>query len=159
LGGLSSEPPAQTAPSRRAGSREGVRFAALVRQHLSDDVGGRAKPVQANPPTLPRQPERTVTDKARAHERCDVGGVSQRLRQREDEIGGGHGVLGESSVTVEAGEPRLGAKVLLAAHAVLATPAGGSQPGYADAATGQWLLDALPDRLHDAHDLVAGDAG
>jgi len=68
-------------------------------------------------------------------------------------------LVGEAAVDLVTREARLSAEVLPPARAEAARPAGPAQPRHADTPPEGQPLDAGPDRLDHADDLVPGDHG
>jgi hypothetical protein len=162
-GGCSSEPPAHTAPSERAnscaarspGPGEGEDLPALVARHLRDDVGGRAKAVNADSPTLASEAQGAVADQPGAQQRRGRD-IIEFGRDRETVALVGDGQLGIAAIDLVAGETGPVAQIFAAAAAVLADTAGPAEPWHADPVADREAF-GIGSLFHDgADDFVAG---
>src|SRR5215212_2533952 len=139
-----------------ARARKGVDLAALPATHLRDDVRRGAETVDSDPFPVARRDERAPADQARTHERRRGDRVVVAY-QLEDIGRVRNGELRKAAVARVAREQRIVAEVLVTRGAVGALPAGVAEPGNADALARREPLRPSPERIDDAHDLVAGD--
>ena len=113
-GGMSSEPPAQTAPSERAkfcaggiaGAGEGIDAPALPGRDLGQNMGGGAEAVEAERRPLPGHAVTAPADQAGAQERRRLRGIDG-FRQRKAEARVGDRVRRVAAVAGIAGEQRI----------------------------------------------------
>ena len=131
--------------------REREYLAALVGRRLADHVGGRPKPVQAEPGRVAGQLERAVADQPAAQER---GGllVGELVRKGQAVALVGDGPLGVAAVDIAAGEARVQAEVLAVRRAEAAGAVGPAEPGHADSSA---VLGAADDLVSE-HDRELG---
>lgn len=120
---------------RRGASRlvpgEGIDLPAEKNGRLGDEVRRRAEPVHADAPRTPGKREGAVADEPGAEERRGLP-VAESRRERKAELLVGNRIFGKAAVNRVPGELRRVAEILAAARAVVAHPAGGTEPGHAD---------------------------
>ena len=138
----------------RAGERENP--PALMAGHLSDDVGGGAKPVDADRTRLAGHAQTAVADQPGAHQRrclnIAVSGVDRKAIALV-----GDGQLGIAAIDLIAGKTRAVAQILTAAAAIVANPAGPAEPRHPDPVADREAVDFRPLLDNRADDLVAED--
>ena len=167
-GGVSSEPPAQTAPSFSgevlaagvASPGEGEHGVALFRRHLRQDVGGRAEAVKAQildaPGAAQRDLERAPADQPGAEQRRQRGGVPLfAKREGEARVRDAMGCV--AAIAGIAGEFRGVAEVFVTRQAGAASLAGMAEPGYADPFAERKAGDAGAEHIDAADDFMAGN--
>ena len=159
-GGASSDPPAQ-APGKGlggniSGPREGKYRSPLPLRDLSNDMGGGAKAVEPQFLAGAGDHERSPADQASA-EQGSQRHVIASFAERERIAGIGDGCRGEAAVAGIPGEERAIAKVFLVTPAIGTDATGVAEPRNADALTHVQLVDARPDHIDLADDLVARD--
>jgi hypothetical protein len=126
-----------------------------VARHLRDDVGGRAKAVNADSPTLASEAQGAVADQPGAQQRRGRD-IIEFGRDRETVALVGDGQLGIAAIDLVAGEPRAVAQILMAAAAVLADATGPAEPWHADPVADREPV-GIGSTVHDhADDFVTG---
>ena len=130
------------------GTGESEDFASLMHCDLADDVGGGTEPVEPNPRTVAREPERSVADQPGAEERRSLK-IGEAVGDGEAESLVGDAELGIASVEVVPREPCPVAEVLPAREAVRTLAAGPAEPGDPYAVPGSEAARARDDLADD----------
>src|SRR5262245_61261776 len=110
-----------------AGRDERVHLTTLVHGHLSDDVSGRAKPVNSQTPSGAGHAIRAIADQPRAEQRRSMA-IVVRCGQPETEPGVGDHVLRVATIDLIAGVARASAEILAFREAELAFAARPAEP-------------------------------
>ena len=163
-GGISSDPPAQVgaeAPGEGlcgniSRPREGKHRSSLPLGDLRHDVGRGAKAIEPQLFASAGDHQRTPADQASA-EQWGERHVTARFAERERITRVGDRRRRKTAVARVSGEERAIAEIFLSAHAIGADAAGVAEPRNADALAHAQPLDAGPDRIDPADDLVARD--
>ena len=142
-------------PSVVLAPREHVDLEALRQRDLRGQVSGSAEAVDAQPAARrdAGQLQRPVADDAGAQQGRGLL-VLQLIRQRVDERGIRHAVVGIPTVHVPARERRIEAQVLLSPAAEPAGSVSPAEPRDADALTASQSGHVTADGIDDPHDLV-----
>ncbi len=159
-GGVSSDPPAHSAPDRAgerltgdvAGPGESEHAPPLPAADLGNDVRRSAEAIDADGPPVPGHFERAPADEAGAKQRRGPNRV-EVIGQREDKRRLGDRMGGVAAVAGITGEERMIAKVLAPASAIGAGPIGMAEPGHTDPRA-KLEVDAFARRLDAADNLV-----
>ena len=165
-GGACPESPAHAAPRAKAKSlrgriarpSEGEHRAALPSGHLRQYVRGRAEAVEPQPIRIAGDGEGSPADHSGAQQRRQrLVAAALTQRERESRIRNGCGRV--AAVARVAGEQRPVAQVLPLHQTIGADAAGVAEPRNADALTELEPLDAPPERIDAADDLMPRDDG
>ncbi len=121
-------------------------------------MGGSPEAVESEALRVAGHAQTALADQPGAEQRRQLH-VAGLAAQREAVARVGQREVRVAPVDLVAGERGLVAEILAAAGAVATAPAGGPQPGNADALPRLQAVHAGPAALHPAHDLVAGNDG
>ncbi len=127
--------------------------ATLVPDHLGDDVGSGAKPVDADQGCVPGHAQGAIADQPGAHQRRRLDIAITGIDQKAIALVG-DGQLGIAPIDLVAGKARAVAQVFPAAAAIFAFPAGPAEPGDADPVANRKAVDFAPLLNDGADDLV-----
>ena len=126
--------PRETLCGHITGAREGIDLTPLPHRDLDQDMGRCAKTVEPQTLRVARNPVAAISNEPGTKKRCQADRVLC-VWQRKHIGGVGHAFFGKATIARVACEPRRITKVLVACAAVLAVPAGVSEP---------WNSNTLP---------------
>src|SRR5215468_6229547 len=124
-------------------------------RHLRDDVGGGAKAVDPDQPRIPRHAQRAVADEPGAHQRRRLDIAVARIDCKAIAFVG-DGQFRITAVDLIAGEAGAVAEILAPAAAILANPAGPTEPWHADPVADRETVDRFSLLDDGADDFVSG---